>query len=91
MNMKKFKLKKGFIVKKIGYKITIYDGNKSVLYTLNTTGSYIFSKLKLGWNQTKIISSLIKKYYIHKESAQKDLNALIKDLLAKKIITQTVE
>lgn len=89
--MKQYNLNKGYIIKKIEENITIFDAEQSLLYTLNKTGSYIFTKIKLGWNKDKIINALVKNYNIKKSNAQDDLNALINDLLTKKIVTHTKE
>jgi len=85
--MPKYKINKGFIVQKLDDKTVIFDGEESVLYTFNETASFIFQKLKLGWDKEKIIEDLIKKYQIKEKRAEKDVNDLISDLLKKKIIS----
>lgn len=84
--MPKYKINKGFIVQKLGAKTVIFDGEESVLYTFNETASFIFQKLKLGWDKEKIIGGLVKKYQIKKEKAMKDVNQLINELRKKKVI-----
>jgi len=82
----KYKVQKGLIVQKLDDKITIFDGDESVLYTFNETASFIFSKLKLDWEKGKLIEALVKKYGISEKKAEKDISELIKELKEKKII-----
>lgn len=84
--MKKFKINKGFIAQKLGNKLTIFDAEESTLFTFNETASYIFQKLKLGWDIDKIVEMLVLKFKIKEEKAQKDTLNFIKDLKSKKII-----
>ncbi len=89
--MKKVKINKGFITQKMGEKMTIFDAEESVLYTFNETASYIFSKIKLGWEKQRIIDRMVEKYKIKEKKAQEDLKNLLKDLRRKKIISQKAE
>ena len=82
----KYKLQKGLIVQKLDDKITIFDGEESTLYTFNETASYIFAKIKLGWEKKKLIDALEKKYGISQKKAEKDIDGLIRELRKKKII-----
>jgi len=84
-------INKGFIIQKLDNKITIFDGEESVLYTFNETASFIFTKLKAGFKKEKIAAALVKRYKIKQEKAYKDLNTLVNDLLTKKIITHKKE
>lgn len=81
------KINKGFIIQKLDDKTVIFDGEESVLYTFNETASFIFQKLKIGWDEEKIVETVIKKYGIKKEKAKKDFNELISDLKKKEIIS----
>ena len=85
--MKRYKVSKGFIVQKLDGKTTIFDGEKSMLYTFNETATFVFQKLKLGKSIEDINAIFIKKYGISKEKAEKDIKELLKDLLSKKIIS----
>jgi len=85
--MRRFKIHKGFITQKMGSKLIIFDAEKSVLYTLNETAAYIFSKLKLGWEEKKIVESMAKRYKIEEKKAEKDVGELLTDLEKKKIIS----
>lgn len=83
----KYKINKGFIIQKLEDKTVIFDGEESVLYTFNETASFIFQKLKRGWEEEKIAQTLVKKYQVKLERVRKDIKELIKDLLERKIIS----
>ena len=87
--MKKYKINKGFIVQKLDGKTTIFDGEESLLYTFNETASYIFDKLKLGWNENNIGIGLGKKYHVELKTANRDISGLVKELIKKKIILES--
>lgn len=85
--MNKFKINKGFISQKIDDKITIFDPDSSFLYTFNETASYIFRKLKIGWDKSKIVENLIKRYKIKADKAEADFAELFSDLKRNGIIS----
>lgn len=87
----RYKIRKGFITQKIDNKITIFDEEKSYLYTFNETASYVFKKIKLGWERKQIVDALVRNYNIKEKQAQEDFASLTKDLLTKKIIIQNKE
>lgn len=89
MTEPKYKLNKGHIIQKTSDKIIIYSGEKSVLYTLNDTAAYIFTGLKLGWSEEKIILKLIQIYNVSEKKAKKDFSEY-KELLKKKKILISV-
>ena len=82
-----YKINKGFITQRIGNKITIFDGEKSHLYTFNETATFIFDKIKSGLVQEKIIENIAKRYAVKKEQAEIDLDEFINDLISKQIIS----
>jgi len=82
----KYKLQKGLIVQKLDDKITIFDGEESLLYTFNETASFIFSKIKTGLEKKKLIDALERKYGISEKKAERDIEELIRELKEKKII-----
>ncbi|MFN4212722.1 MAG: PqqD family protein [Microgenomates group bacterium] len=84
----KYKINKGFIIQKLDDKTVIFDGEASVLYTFNETASFIFQKLKRGWDEDKIVSSLVKKYQVREERVREDFKQLVEELLKKKIISK---
>jgi polyhydroxyalkanoate synthesis regulator phasin len=67
-------------------KITIFDGELSLLYTFSETASFIFSKIKLGWEKNKLIDALVKKYGISGKKAEKDVEEFMQELRCKKIV-----
>lgn len=87
--MLRYKINKGYITQKLGGKTTIFDGEKSRLYTFNQTASFLFDKIKKGLGKKEIIELMIKKYKIAKIRAQKDYSDLEKELLAKKIVVNS--
>lgn len=86
----RYKVQKGFIVQKLGNKTTIFDGEESLLYSFNSTASFIFKKIKKGLNRIEIIEAMILKYKITKIRAEKDYSDLEKELIKNKIITKYV-
>ncbi len=85
--MQKYKINKGFIVQKLDNKTVIFDGEESVLYTFNETASFIFQKLKKGFNDKEIIKAVVKKYKVKETRVANDLKEIIADLRKKKIIS----
>ncbi len=86
-----FKINKGFIIQKLEEKTVIFDGEKSTLYTFNATASFLFQKLKSGYNRNRIIALMVKKYGISDKKARNHLDTFLKNLFEKKIITQKTE
>ena len=80
------KINKGIIVQKDGRGLTIFDGEKSTLYTLNETASFIFSRLKKTASVDQIAKIISKKYGIALDKAQEDCLEFLKELASKKII-----
>lgn len=83
----KYKINKGFIVQRLDDRTVIFDGEKSLLYTFNESSTFIFSKLKVGWDKNKIIGALLKKYNVKKDRLEEDFEELILSLKSKKIIS----
>lgn len=83
----KFKLKQGFITQKKGNQTTLFNGEKSILFTLNDSASFMFEQIKKGLEEEKIIEMIVKKYKIGEVEAKKDFEELLKDLKNKRIIT----
>ena len=84
--MNKYKINKGLITQKLDSETVIFDADKSVLFTFNETASYIFAKIKAGWDEEKISKMLVKKYKIKETRALKDVKELVQKLLKKGII-----
>ena len=84
--MQTYKINKGFVVQKLDNKTVIFDGEESLLYTFNETASYVFKKLKIGWDEVRIAQSLAKLYKIKEARAKKDVKELISEMKKKKLI-----
>lgn len=82
----KYRTQKGLIVQKLGKETVIFDGEESVLYTLNQTASEIFKMLKKGLSEEEIVEKMVKKYSIKKERAEKDVRELVEELIKKGIV-----
>lgn len=80
-------LNSGFIVQKLAGKTVIYSGETSCLYEFNETASFIFAKLKNGWDTGRIVASLAKRYSIPPARAAEDVESLVSDLVRKKILS----
>lgn len=85
-DMPQYQLKTDYIYQKIKDKIIIFDGEKSILFTLNATASYIFLQIKKNVNKKDIIELLMKKYKIPSEKVSKDVENLIKEMISKSIL-----
>lgn len=82
----KYKLNTNYIVQKIEKnKIIFFDSTASTIYTLNETGSTIFSLLKKGFSPAQISVVIAKKYEVDKMQAKKDCESFFKSLLQKKV------
>ena len=66
-----------------------FDTKKSRFYTFNETAEFIFKKIKIGWEEEKIVLALSKKYEVALPLLKKDVKVLIKDMLKNKIIYST--
>jgi hypothetical protein len=82
----KYKIKKGIILQKLKGSLVIFDSEKSLLYNLNETASYIFSQLKRGLSEEEVSDLMSKRYEVAKIQAQNDVKALVVQLLRKKIV-----
>jgi len=83
------KINKGIIIQKRGKTSTIFDGEKSVLFTLNDSGSYIFSHLKLGKKIEEIANLMVRRYKINHPVAMRDIKSFILELKKKKIVSDS--
>jgi len=81
--MSKIKIIKGFIAQRSGNSISIFDAEKSFLYTFNSTSTFIFDRLKKGLDDKKIVADLVAEYQVTEEIAKKDMNDFIEILLSK--------
>ncbi len=84
---KNIKFNTGFITQKIGKKVTIFSGERSILFTLNETAVYIFNGLKLKWDKEKITNTIMKNFEVSQKEAEEGIDDFIETLLEKKIIS----
>lgn len=82
-----YKIEKGFIVEKIGRKMIVFSGEESTLYSFNGTGSYIFTKIKQGIKNDKIIDELTSEFNVSRKKAKKDFLEFVNVLIKNKIIS----
>lgn len=85
----KYKVNSEIILQKIDHSLVGFDTEKSFLYTFNSTAEFVFKKIKLGWEEERIVEALAKKYDAPLSTLKKDVKALIKDMLKNKIISPT--
>ena len=82
----KFSTNPNFIIQKIEGKTSIFDAEKSVLYTLNDEAAVIFRGFQLQWTKERIVKEIIIKYNIKEETATLDVDELIEVMARKKIL-----
>ena len=82
-NSPKIKIIKGFVTQRNGKTVTIFDAEKSMLYTFNPSATFIFERLKKGLDANKIASLMMKEFNIQEKKAIDDINDFIKTLLSK--------
>lgn len=84
--MKRYKINKKYIVQKIEDKITIFDSDQSILFTLNNTAATIFEGIKFGLSQEKIAEKLSIEFDTLQSEAKKDIETFTEELKKKKVI-----
>lgn len=84
--MKSYNINKELIVQSLDKETVIFDGTKSILFTLNETASYIFRKLKAKVPTDRIAVLLAKNFEVTEKQAKKDIRELIVKLAKKKIL-----
>lgn len=82
-----YTIMKGLITQTIDGKTVLFDNEKSILYTLNETASYIFKLIKAQTPKEKIIDRLTHSYSVTEKKARNDVGDLFKQLNQKKIIS----
>ena len=87
MSMKRYQIRKDLIVQKLDNKTVVFDSDKSLLFTLNETASYIFRKLKGGADEKKLVFLFAKRYSVSVTQAEKDIRTCITDMEKKKILS----
>ncbi len=84
--MTRYKVNKGHITEYIDETLVIFDGENSVLFSLNETATFIFNQIKSGKSSKRIIKALTERYDIDETKARNDLNRLLKQMETEDII-----
>lgn len=84
--MNKYKIKKGIITRSLQGKITLFNGEKSELITLNSTGSLIFNLIKKGYDKKTILDKLRLRFKNSNTNIESDLDAFVATLKEQQII-----
>jgi hypothetical protein len=82
----KYKINKKYIFQKVDSQLVVFDTDKSFLYTFNETAEFILKKIKLGFEEKKIVETLEKKYDVPLSVLKNDVKKTIKEMLKNKII-----
>lgn len=83
--MKKIKLVKGQITQRKGNSIIIFDAEKSLLYTFNSTATFMFDRLKKGVTYDELLHNIIAEFSVDEKKAKDDLDKFIQELVTKGI------
>ena len=80
------KLKDGFMLKKISDDYMLVPvGTRSIEFKavmhLNDTGAFLYEKLENGTDETGLVEALLSEYDVDRETAQKDVQNFIKNLI----------
>ena len=84
----KLRVRKGFITQRKGDSITIFDTEKSVLHTFNSTATFIFDRLKMKLDTKEIVSQMVEEFSVSQEKAEQEVNKFIEVLLSENIIAK---
>ena len=63
----KYKINKKFFLQIINDKAVIFDTTELNYYTFNETATYIFTKIKAGVNDNKIVDLVAERYQIQRD------------------------
>lgn len=82
------KFRKGVTIHKLENKLTLFDGESSILYTLNESAAAILNGLRLGWNKTKTIKYLQENHSAGVNEAEEDYSNIQRFLKEKRLIEE---
>lgn len=85
----KFKVNPDFVIQKIGGKTSLFDAQKSILYSLNDVAALIFLGVQLKWSQEKIIEKITQKYKVDLKIISQDYEQILEDMIKKKILIRS--
>jgi hypothetical protein len=84
--MAKLQVSKKLIIQKVDNRLVCFDSNNAYLYTFNEVGEYIFKKIRLGWDEEKIVVTLAKIYAVEAKILKKDVKKLVVDMKKAKLL-----
>lgn len=88
MTTMRYKLKKDLVVQQVGDEVFIFDGEMSILHTLNNTAADLFKKLKNGSTLSELGQYLFQEYKIDKVRAMNDSQDFIEKLKKQNLIIE---
>ncbi|QQS44427.1 PqqD family protein [Candidatus Roizmanbacteria bacterium] len=88
MKKSKYKLKKDLVVQQVNEEVFIFDGETSILHTLNETAADLFKQLKKGATFSDLVKYLVDEYEINQEKALKDTKEFVDKLMKKKLLIE---
>lgn len=83
-----YKINKGIISQRTKKGLSLFDPEKSTICHLNDSAAFIFKKLRQGWSEDKIVTSLTDTYKITEGKAKQDVEDFIQDLLGRDILVK---
>ena len=82
-----YKYNHKLVLQKLDRKFVGFDPDRSFLYTFNSTAEFVFKKIKLKWDEDRIVAAMAKIYDAPVATIKKDVRAIIKDMVKHKILT----
>lgn len=83
-----YRLKRDLVIQEVEGEVFIFDGETSILHTLNQTAADLFKQLKKGASFTELGEYLAREYEITPTKAVKDSQVFIDKLKKKKLIIE---
>ena len=86
MKKQKYRLNKDMISQKIQGNEVVFDTEKSTIYTLNETATFILKRITLKKSLQEIEKSIMQEYDVDEAVAKKDVQSTVSDFIKKKIL-----
>ena len=83
---KTFCFNSNFIYEKLNNQLTVFNTERSYLYTFNDTASFVYQLLKRHQTIDQVSKAMQRHYGLTKEKADKDLGLFLKELETKQIL-----
>jgi len=81
------RVKKDLYIRNLGDEKVVYDKENGRVHFMNRTTTFIFGLCDGTHSKEDIIRSLLDKYDVSREKAEKDVNRILKDMEDNKILT----